>query len=449
MKTSRTLSLLFLLLTPILSQAATRDWTGNTSTDWFTAGNWTALPASGDTARLGYSATIPPTVPPRWPDYNGDNTTRVPFNVNFGQTIDAWHTNSGGFFTNYGRINLGYAAGITGTWYHNGGDLSCALDIQLGSIAGSIGYLYVESGNITNNNLTVGRAANSIATMVMNGGSIKTRVNFSVGYEADSIGTLVMNGGDITATGNLNIGSLVNATGIVALANCSFSNNIVNLGKGTNSVSTLTITNALLWCTTRFDLNNQFLAGAENTVIIGDGGILDTEGAEFYKGTVTLCTNGLLRVRKQGGGATPLNVRGSCPIDFVGGEMWIGTNYTATGGSPRVAQWIQDGGLLTTLPGASVLYNYDSGSGYTKIYAGVFPSGQPTDLTIFQSSSTNITLSWVDPTALCTLKTTTNLSLPSWDFVDAPATVINTTNFSLTLTNEYVDQARFFRLSYP
>ncbi len=38
----------------------TRTWTGTTSTDWFTAGNWdTGVPASGDLVAIGTTANSP------------------------------------------------------------------------------------------------------------------------------------------------------------------------------------------------------------------------------------------------------------------------------------------------------------------------------------------------------------------------------------------------------
>lgn len=99
-------------------------WTaGAGTTDWFTLNNWNQTsfpyPRSGDSPRLGVSASFSPTL---WPHYNGDNSaspTTGAFLI--AQVMNAWFYMVGGTNLHDSWVNLGNGGGFTGYWIQTGG----------------------------------------------------------------------------------------------------------------------------------------------------------------------------------------------------------------------------------------------------------------------------------------------------------------------------------------
>jgi hypothetical protein len=146
-------SFLFILLlsSPLLVQAGTKTWSGSTSTDWATAGNWVGgvLPASGDDV-------IIPTSPigGRMPTISANYQVKS-ITIQTGATL----THSGGTLTVIaGDLN------VTGTYAISGGTLITDFDITINS-----GGLISQSGGTVHLANAIGTAPTDDLIIAANG----------------------------------------------------------------------------------------------------------------------------------------------------------------------------------------------------------------------------------------------------------------------------------------
>jgi hypothetical protein len=202
-------------------------------------------------------------------------------------------------------------------------------------------YFTMSGGTfIHSNNVNLGNGAGFSGSWTHNGGNFIAASNtFAIAPAASSAGSLTMNGGSITVK-------------------------TLNLGQGASATGNLTINTGLFFAYGYANLNNSSKTGSGANLFIGNGGTLDVDRAEFYKSATTIGPGGLFRVRNELNAATPVSIRSLNTVDLAGGEFDIHADYTGI-----VPGWVTDGKLITSLPGASVSFNYDADTGYTRIFA--------------------------------------------------------------------------------
>ncbi|QWG13574.1 autotransporter outer membrane beta-barrel domain-containing protein [Bradyrhizobium sediminis] len=244
--------------------AAATDWTGATSTDWFTAGNWDTgvVPTSGNDALINTTAPNPTAV-------NGANA--VAKVVSVGVTGSGMLTISNGGTLNSNLALVGNMVGSTGTatvtgagsaWaaqgmavgYHgagtltvsNGGAVTTSVwEVSIGDSAGSTGAVTVDGAGstLTGSDVVVGNHGAG-TLMISNGGAVAaTTWTSRLGNSAGSTGTATVTGVGSTWTNGSNLYIGVAGTGALTIANggAVSAGGIVTLAFQASSVGTLNI----------------------------------------------------------------------------------------------------------------------------------------------------------------------------------------------------------------
>ncbi|MBX9847580.1 MAG: autotransporter domain-containing protein [Xanthobacteraceae bacterium] len=324
-------------LLPSGAAHAQTQWTGNTSTDWFTAGNWN-----------------PATVPGAATDVE----------INNGAVPNPANVTAAGATAR--SVIVGDAAGQSGTLNVTGGTLT---------VPGPVGAFpqgYLAVGNLGSGTMTVSAggvvnanqsyiAANSdtsTGTVTITGSTsqwITTR--FEVGSSGN--GTLnVRNGATVTNTGVFVIGNDGTGIGAVGVVNVESGADVTmtstTLGSPANSTGTLTVTGAGSSWTGSGSLTVgssgtgtfNLLAGASATsgsVAIGSFAA-SGNGTANISGTGTSWTTGIVNVGTAGTGA--MTVSGGAQVtsnrnSATGNIVTIGGTATVTGTG---SQWLIDSG---------------------------------------------------------------------------------------------------------
>ncbi|MCK1275130.1 autotransporter domain-containing protein [Bradyrhizobium sp. 61] len=293
--TSSMVALGLVLATSTPSRAI--DWTGGTSTDWFTATNWSAgVPTSAVDANID---TVAP------------NAT----------VVGAAGAQANTVFV-----------GISGTG---------TLTIQSG-------------GNLSDFNGYVGFNAGSTGTATIDGaGSAWTASNlFAVGYYGT--GTLtIQNGGTVSNTNIGLIGSNVGSTGTVTVDGAGSAwTNSTNLAVGNSGTGTLTIRNGGTVSSALGVLGQNF--GSTGTVTVDGAGSSWTNSSDLevgYVGAGTLTIrNGGKVSNVTGGLGINTGSTGTVTVDGVG-SSWTNSGDLSVGNSGTGTLTIRNGGTVSSNTG--------------------------------------------------------------------------------------------------
>jgi len=362
-----------------LSAANAQDntWTGASSTDWNTAGNWSlgnvptgqnAIVDSQPTniatisaniaatpndivvrggGRLDHIAGAAGTGGGSWM-FVGQNNTAGTYNLADTSTGAAGLT---GFAQGTGSLNAtgnllvgAFGDNRTGTVRVNtAGTLAVSGELFIGDSSGSVGDFSLESGTMTvNNKITVGNNRGT-GTLTMSGGTLtKTAGDETFVGRDNGTGTLTQSGGTITLNHNLYVGQATGANGTLNLIGSA----VLNIGRDfvigrEGGTGALNMTGGTITKTG----DEKFLVGHNNgTGTVAQSGGTITANNELYignentnaRGTYTLSGTGALTVsnevvvgRESGTGI--LNVNGGTITTSGNGNMYIGRrNGTGT-----------------------------------------------------------------------------------------------------------------------
>lgn len=242
------------------------------------------------------------------------------------------------------RVDIGNAAGATGTLNITGGDLAVGSggefpSIRVGQFAGSTGTLNMSAGNVTitggtNNNLAqgdlmIGDLGNG--NMLMTGGLITVSDEIVVGVGNGSVGVMTVNGGTVT-NGYLNPAS---GTGRSIIAGFSGgSTGTINVG-GTGTV------------TIRFDVLLGLIDNSNGTLNIADNGTVNAN-LLFSSPSPTAVSV----INQTGGTFNTLNgfvigQRGQSTYNLSAGTMNAG-NFVSVGDDSNNAVLNITGGTINT-----------------------------------------------------------------------------------------------------
>ena len=362
-----------------LSAANAQDnlWTGSTSTDWNTAGNWslgnvpTGQNAIVDTApaniatisadisatpndivvrgggRLDHTAGTAGTGGGSWM-FVGQNDTAGTYNLANTGSVAGGIT---GFAQGTGSLNAtgnllvgAFGDNRTGTVRVNtSGTLAVSGELVIGDSLGSVGNVSLETGALTiNNKITLGNNRGN-GTLTMSGGSLtKTAGDETVVGRDNGTGVLAQSGGTVTLNHNLYVGQSSGANGTYTIGG----NAVLNIGRDfvvgrESGTGALTMTGGTI---TKIG-DEKFIVGHNNGVgvVTQSGGTISVNN-ELYignenagaSGTYTLSGTGALSVanevvvgRESGTGV--LNVDGGTITTTGNGNMYIGRrNGTGT-----------------------------------------------------------------------------------------------------------------------
>ena len=404
-----TASLVTALLAIGISTAAAADWTGATSTDWNTPGNWSGnvVPtgenaivnnASGNIAtitadlaatpndivatgggRIDHIAGTAGTGGGSWMFVGQDSTLST---YNLADTSVA-----GGGITGYGQGsgtlnatgNLQVAAwggNRVGTMNINTtGALNVTGALRIGNDGGSVGIMNLESGTVVVSNInTFAGGENNIghdggvATLNISGGSLSVAEVLRFGNGSGGNGTLNMTGGAINKAGN---GQFLvghnNGTGtVVQSAGTIIANNELYIGNenaGASGTYTLSGTGALT-------VSNEVVVGRESGtgVLNVNGGTLTTEGnGNMYigrrNGTGTLNqTDGVVNVNREFGvGTRDDNKIGTGTYNLSGGSLSASNNIFIGKEQGSSGTMDMTGGTMSTSDKLQIGHNQATG----------------------------------------------------------------------------------------
>ena len=355
-----------------LSAANAQDnlWTGSTSTDWNTAGNWslgnvpTGQNAIVDTApaniatisadisatpndivvrgggRLDHTAGTAGTGGGSWM-FVGQNDTAGTYNLANTGSVAGGIT---GFAQGTGSLNAtgnllvgAFGDNRTGTVRVNtSGTLAVSGELVIGDSLGSVGNVSLETGALTiNNKITLGNNRGN-GTLTMSGGSLtKTAGDETVVGRDNGTGVLAQSGGTVTLNHNLYVGQSSGANGTYTIGG----NAVLNIGRDfvvgrESGTGALTMTGGTI---TKIG-DEKFIVGHNNGVgVVAQSGGTISVNNELYignenagaSGTYTLSGAGALSVANEvvvgrEGGTGTLNVDGGTITTTGNGNMYIG-----------------------------------------------------------------------------------------------------------------------------
>ena len=362
-----------------LSAANAQDnlWTGSTSTDWNTAGNWslgnvpTGQNAIVDTApaniatisadisatpndivvrgggRLDHTAGTAGTGGGSWM-FVGQNDTAGTYNLANTGSVAGGIT---GFAQGTGSLNAtgnllvgAFGDNRTGTVRVNtSGTLAVSGELFVGDSLGSVGDVSLETGVLTVNNKILVGNNRGVGTLTMSGGTLtKTGGDETFVGRDNGTGTLAQSGGTVTLNHNLYVGQGSGANGTYTIGDGA----VLNIGRDfvvgrESGTGTLTMTGGTITKTG----DEKFLVGHNNGVgVVAQSGGTISVNNELYignenagaSGTYTLSGAGALSVANEvvvgrEGGTGTLNVDGGTITTTGNGNMYIGRrNGTGT-----------------------------------------------------------------------------------------------------------------------
>jgi len=372
------------------ASAATKTWNSTSSTDWLTAGNWSAsgVPVAADTVVIDLGAYGPDVVT------TGPTATNI--FVGNGGTGTLSISNGGTVSDTIGYLGNGGGSSGTATVTGAGSSWANSGDFRVGNSGN--GVLSVQNGGQISNTqgyIAVGSATSGTAT-VTGTGSIWTSSSFlAVGY--GGTGALTINsGGSVNAAGSSIIGNLAGSTGTATVTGSgstwtgggtmtvgnngtgsltissggTVSNTSGTIGNVANSVGTATVTGiGSSWAN-----SGDLRVGNSGTaaLTISDGGtISNTSGYIGLSvgsiGTATVTGSGsswtnssYLYVGNSGTGT--LNVQNSGGVTLAGtGNLIVGA--VAAGGTLNISS----GGVVNNTGGASFIGYYTGSNGTATI----------------------------------------------------------------------------------
>jgi outer membrane autotransporter protein len=350
--------------------AATPDWTGTASGNWFVNGNWStnSAPAAADTAFID-------TTTPHAATVNGGTASITGLTVGFNQTGTLTILNGGVVADQNGGI--GYNAASNGTVTVTGANSlwSSSSFLTVGN-SGS-GTLAISSGaTVTDNNAIIGSIANSsgIVTVDGSGSSWATNIQLSVGSSgtgaltisnggqvsflnsligemAGGVGTVTVTGAGSAlnadpAAGGLTIGG--SGTGTLRILNGAQANDVLGIvGAGAGSVGSVVVDGSgSTWTNT----------AVANSLIVGDhgsGSLSISNGGVVNAGNAT--------IGKSAGGSGAVTVDGANSI-WTNTQLIIGAFGSGT-------LTISNGGLVTTTGGGVSIAGQAGSTGVLNIGA--------------------------------------------------------------------------------
>jgi T5SS/PEP-CTERM-associated repeat protein len=327
------------------ARAVGSSWTGNTSTDWFTASNWVGgVPTSSSIVTIDQTTNQPV--------INGGNIHVSKLVLGFGGNNDVVTvTMEGGQIFNSGGLEIAKSPGTTGTVDVTGGNSSWNPGVIIVGEAGN-GTLVISNGAVVNATLFTG---------VVPPGSMVNAYGTDIGYGAI---------GNLSAMGNLTVTGLGSALSLsgnaagVAVGNLEGGNGVLNiinggqvtngpamLGNSTGSSGTALISGVGSgWTATQLQVGN-FGAGnltvasggvvnvAQGVVVAqnaGSTGVVNLNGGTLQAGsTIQVNGNGTLAGTGQLNGSVIINSDGVL-APGTAGPLLVGAGNVALGGTGNV-----------------------------------------------------------------------------------------------------------------
>ncbi len=318
--------------------AATPQWLGTVSSNWFAAGNWnnpSAVPNAADNVTID-------TTSPHATVINGGAATGQQMIVGNAGNGNLAITNGGGLAIS-GFGYLGFSANSIGTASVDGAgsNWTGAAGLVVGS-AGSGTLTISNGGAVSNLGGIVGSFAGATGAVTVSGaGSSWSNTALDIGYFGT--GTVaITHGGIVTSTGPINLGGIAGATGSVTVDGAGS-------GLGLNSNAVLTV-------------------GAAGT------------------GTLTI-TNGGMVASGNAAVGTSAGATGSVFVDGAG-SAWITANALALGGAGTGTLVVSNGGQAST--GGAVIGVSPGGSGGSAVIDGAGSSWAVGTLDVGQNTTGSV-----------------------------------------------------------
>jgi outer membrane autotransporter protein len=384
----------------VSAHAQTRNWTGQSSSEWFFIGNWdTGFPRQTDDANIN---------------------TVTPF-----ATV----------ISSPGALARNLTVGANGTGaltIQTGGTLADSF-ATIGNLPGGLGAVTVTGAGSswsTAGSIVVGGQGTGTLT-IQDGGAV-TSGGGSVGLSAGSNGTVTVTGPGSSWTngpsGGLNIGSF--GTGTLMIAN---GGRVINfaigtaatIGNGAGSHGTATVTGAgSIWINT-LGLNVGNLG--TGTLTIADGGVV--------AGPVVIATRagsiGTLNIGAAAGSpAVAPGTLTSASVVFGAGTGTLNFNHSSA--NYVFAPAIRGNGTVNVLAGTTILTGANSYGGPTNVNAGTLRAGA---LNTFSRNSA-VTVASAGTLDLNgfnqTLSIVANAGLVSMGVGTAPGTILTTASYTGT-----------------
>ena len=382
---------------------AQTNWTGAVSSDWFTAGNWSAgVPF---TAATNASANID-TVTPNFTAVTSAGARAL--NLAVGENgIGMLLVQNGGTLTDFGGF-VGDLPGSRGT-----------------AIVSGAGSTWTNTGTIVVGGLGTGTLT------IQNGGTVNSGGGGSVGLSVGSTGTVMVIGPGSTWNnspgGGLNVGSfgtgtLTIASGGMVINNTAFA---ANIGNGAGSQGTVTVAGAGSTWSNSSGVNIGNLG--RGTLTIANGGIVT--------GPIVIATNagaiGTLNIGAGAGNAVAAPGTLTAPsVAFGAGTGTINFNHTSA--DYVFAPAISGNGTVNVLAGTTIFTGANSYSGATNVNAGTLRAGVPNTFSpnsaVTVASGGTLDLNGFSQT----VPGVTNAGLVNMGTGTAPGTVLTTTSYTGT-----------------
>ena len=352
-----------------------------------------------------------------------------------------------------GNIVLGSLGG-NGTLIINGGQFNNNTHIWVGENAGANASIYLNGGLLQGDQVSVNGSGQASANVYFNGGTLQASAS-SANYLQNPIAFMVMSNGFVLDDNGF---ALTNIS--VLQAGDAFNGGLFKNGSGTvyldapNQYTGLTVvSNGLLAGVG--SVNGSVLVTSQGNIGAGDGvvnGIFTVPN-----GNLTMQNGGgaFLRVNKTGGVKTNDQVVVSGNITF-GGTLTIG-NITADGTPLAVGDAFQlfnkgGSGTFSSVTGQDATYTFNASTGVLTVTSVVNRFTNPTGITSFQLSGSNVIIGGTNGQAGTTyfLLQSTNVALPLTQWKVAATNFINTSgNYTFIGTNVVATngQQQFYILS--
>ncbi|MCP3470142.1 autotransporter domain-containing protein [Bradyrhizobium sp. CCGUVB1N3] len=361
-------------------------WTGTTSTDWFTASNWStgAVPTSGDTAVLD-------TVTPNATVVGAAGAQPFALIVGFSGT-GALTIQNGGTVSNNGTGAIGLAFGSTGTvtvdgagssWAHSGnlfvgdsgtGTLTIRNGGAVSSGTGAIGFASGSTGTVTvdgagsswanSANLYVGYQGTGTLT-IRNGGTVSNGFGY-IGYNSGSTGTVTVDGAGSSWANSSDLVVGYFGTGTLTIRNGgTVSNGFGYIGYNSGSTGTVTVDGA----GSSWTISSDLVVGdfGTGTLTIRNGGSVTAPSvtiATFAGSTGTLNIGAAL-----GQTAVAPGTLNTATVAFGGGTGEIVFNHTAS--NYTFDPLISGAGSVLVEAGRTILTATNTYTGPTTVDGGI------------------------------------------------------------------------------
>ena len=333
---------LCLLMLPAEALAATSTWNSTTSTNWFTAGNWTGgVPTSTSTAVINLGSSGPIV----------NATGAVANSVEVGTTATGGTlgvTTGGGLSDTNGY--LGYNSGASGTATVSGSGASWANSTNLYVGNNGSGILNVQNGGgVSDATGAIGQAAGSTGTATVSGSGASWANSTALTVGTNGNGTLNVQSGGAVSDANGNIGLNTGSTGTATVTGSGSSwVSSGNLEVGKSGTGTLNVESSGAASDATGYLG--FNAGSTGTATVTGSGSSWSNTGNLYVGN---------------SGTGTLNVQSGATVSDVSSNIGSATGST---GSATVtgsgSSWSNSGTLNVGSSGSGTL-EVDSGGAVT------------------------------------------------------------------------------------